>query len=248
MARRSGRGGGPRNRIGSLAGPRAILFLVMILLLALAAATRFAPIPLVRQGPQCTDLAPPIGGNNRSILAQSGDDPQSLDLNLWLSSTAVATDQALEINVTFSNDDAGPVILYLTDATPPITRLDNDAGLSFEIRRVGTDQVVSDGAAPRGAPQSYPPEQLHLLGSHTHCTQTYRYSVQQLSALGLQPGEYRIRAFYSNPSSGILPAPASGQPPTATPAYSDQGVWVGSTSSAEVLFSVVAPGAAAPVG
>jgi hypothetical protein len=248
MARRGGRGGGAQSRFAAFSGPRLLLSLVVILLLALAAASQFAPIPLVRQGPQCTDLAPPIGGNNRSVLAQSGGDPQNLDLDLWLTSAVVATDQTLEVHVTFNNSDNGPVILYLTDTTPPITRLDNDTGLSFEIRRVGTDQIVSDGAAPRPAPQSYPRDQLHLLGAGARCTQTYRYSVQQLSALGLQPGEYRIRAFYSNSSSGVLPPPESGLPPTATPAYSDQGVWVGSTSSEEVLFTVVAPGAAAPVG
>lgn len=245
MARRGGRGGAS-GRLGAVTGTRLLLFLVLILLVALSTLPRFAPI--MRQGPQCTDLAAPIGGNNRSVLALSGDDQQQLDLELRLASTVVATDQALEINLTFANDDSGPVILYLTDATPPITRLENDVGVSFEIRRVGTDQIVSDGAAPRTAPQSYPREQLHLLGSRARCTQTYRYSVQQLSGLGLEPGEYRIRAFYSNPSSGVLPAPESGLPPTATPAYSDQGVWVGSASSGEVLFSVVAPGAAAPVG
>lgn len=242
MARRNGRG--TRGWFGSFNTSRLLLFLVLAVLLGISTLPRFAPA--LRQGPQCTDLAAPIGGNNRSLLAQAGDDPQELGLELRLSSRIIATDQTLEVQLTFVNNDNGPVILYLTDATPPLTRLENDAGVSFEIRQVGTDQLVTDNAAPRGAPQSYPSDDLHLLGSHARCTQTYRYPVQQLSALGLQLGEYRIRAFYSNPSSGVLPAPASGQPPTATPAYSDQGVWVGNTSSEEVLFSVVPPGAAAP--
>jgi len=242
MARRSGRSAS--GRFPGFNRARLLLFLVLAVLIAVSTLPRFAPA--LRQGPQCTDLAAPIGGNNRSLLAQAGDDPQELNLELRLASRVVATDQTLEVQLTFANSDTGLVILYLTDATPPLTRLDNDAGVSFEIRRVGTDQLVTDNAGPRGAPQSYPHEQLHLLGSHARCTQTYRYPMQQLSGLGLQAGEYRIRAFYSNPSSGVLPPPPSGQAPTATPAYSDQGVWVGSTSSEEVLFSVVAPGAAPP--
>jgi len=242
MARRNGRG--TSSRFSALRSTRLLLVLLLLLLVVISTLPRFAPA--VRQGPQCTDLAAPIGGNNRSILAQTGGDPQELNLELRLASSVIATDQTLEIQLTFANNDTGPVILYLTDATPPLTRLENDAGVSFEIRRIGTDQLVTDNAAPRGAPQSYPREDLHLLGSRARCTQTYRYPVPQLSALGMQPGEYRIRAFYSNPSSGVLPPPASGQPPTATPAYSDQGVWVGSTSSGEVLFSVVTAGAAPP--
>lgn len=242
MARRDRRTA--RDRVGSFDRTRVALFLALAVLLALSFLPRFAPV--IRQGPQCTDLAAPIGGNNRSVLAQSGGDEQALGLELRLPNRIVASDQPLEINVTFANQDIGPVILYLTGTMPPLTRLQNDAGLSIEIRRVGTDQILSDNAAPRGAPQVYPSEDLHLLGSRARCTQVYSLSPQQLGAIGLTTGEYRIRAFYGNPSSGVLPLPASGQAPTATPAYSDQGVWVGQISSDEVLFSIVAPGAAPP--
>jgi len=240
MARRESRSA--RGRLVSFDTTRALIFLILLVLLGISLLPHFAPA--IRQGPQCTDLAAPIGGNNRSVLALSGGDEQALDLELRLPTRIISSDQPLEIDVTFANKDIGPVILYLTDTLPPLTRLENDTGLSLEIRRVGTDQILSDNSAARGAPQSYPREQLHLLGSRARCTQRYALSPQQLGAIGLTTGEYRIRAFYRNPSSGVLPLPASGEVPTATPAYSDQGVWVGQISSAEVLFSVVAPGAA----
>lgn len=242
MARRSSNS--MRDRIGFLDRTRFALVIGLMLLVGVTVLPRV--YPAAQLGPQCTNLAAPIGGNNRSVLAQSGGDPQALDLELRLPNRIVASDQPLELNVTFANQDIGPVILYLADTLPPLTRLQNDTGLSVEIRRVGTDQILSDNAAPRGAPQVYPSEDLHLLGSRARCTQVYSLSPQQLSAIGVTTGEYRIRAFYSNPSPGVLPLPASGQAPTATPAYSDQGVWVGQTSSDEVLFSIVAPGAAPP--
>lgn len=235
-----------RDRVGFLDRTRFALVIGLVLLVGVTVLPRV--YPAAQLGPQCTNLAAPIGGNNRSVLAQAGGDQQELGLELRLESRVITTEEPLIIHLTFANRDIGPVILYLTDATPPLTRLENDTGVSFEIRRVGTDQPLTDNAAPRGAPQSYPSDQLHLLGSRTRCTQTYRYTAQQLSAIGLQPGEYRIRAFYRNPSSGVLPPPASGQPPTATPAYTDQGVWVGQTSSGEVLFSVVTPGSLPPAG
>lgn len=136
MARRSGRSAS--GRFPGFNRARLLLFLVLAVLIAVSTLPRFAPA--LRQGPQCTDLAAPIGGNNRSLLAQAGDDPQELNLELRLASRVVATDQTLEVQLTFANSDTGPVILYLTDATPPLTRLDNDAGVSFEI---GASELTS---------------------------------------------------------------------------------------------------------
>src|SRR3990172_6103429 len=72
--------------------------------------------PAARQGIQCSDLAHPIGGNNRSVLAQDGNDQQSLDLELRLEKETISPGEALKVKVTFVNNDIGPVILYLDPA------------------------------------------------------------------------------------------------------------------------------------
>jgi hypothetical protein len=225
-----------------------------VTLVAAALLPYYSPrlIPALRRGPDCTDLPRPLGGNNRSILAQK-DSGTELDLDLSVDSTFIAVGEPLQVDVTFKNEHIGPLILYLTNREPVLSRVNpaNGApipGLTFEITRVSDNFTLIDqisGNANITQPAIFDYDRLHLLTARSHCTQTYTISGTKLQQIGLQPGDYRIRAYYRNDAAGILPTPAFGTP-TATPAYNDQGVWIGETGSGEARFSVLAPGQAPP--
>ncbi|MBN1202369.1 MAG: hypothetical protein JXJ20_10980 [Anaerolineae bacterium] len=216
----------------------------VILLLALVMPRVY---PAAKQGPTCSDLAPPIGGNNRSILAQTGSDRQSLDLNLSLENDTIRINEPLQVRLTFVNEDSGPVILYLNPLTPSLSRYEGSAGITFEITRIDTNVALVDPVAPPAPPTTFDPdEELHLLGARARCTETFEFSATKLQSIGLAQGEYRIRAFYRNNNPGD-PAPIRPANATATPAYFDQGVWTGDVSSEEVIFTVIQPGASTPV-
>jgi hypothetical protein len=192
----------------------------------------------------CTDLAAPLGGNNRSMLAQAGDNAQSLALELRIENDPVLPGEPLRVSVRFVNNDIGPVILYLDRQAPPLSSNANIIGLRLEIMDLNNRMALPESTAP-AAPDGWqtapiPSDQLHLLGSRARCHQTIPIDVSQL-----QPGDYRIRAYYFNNYTGKWQSnwTASDQP-SPTPAYSDQGVWTakGPISSAEVRFTIGAPG------
>lgn len=205
--------------------------------------------PAARQGPTCSDLAAPIGGNNRSVLAQAGNDQQSLDLDLSLDEDIISTNDSLNIKLTFINRDIGPVILFLTGQDPPLSRTAGAIGIEFEITPITSTIPLTD-TITQSTPQivAFRREVLHLLGSRSRCTQEYDISPTLLQQMGLIPGEYRIRAYYYNGDAGTQATPVFGA--TATPAYPNnlpdpgniQGVWTGEVASEEIRFSVVAPG------
>jgi hypothetical protein len=223
-------------------------------LVALLAAAFFPRVyPAAQRGPDCTDLAHPLGGNNRSILAQQGNFASALRLDVNLPKTQIQPGESLPVEVTFINEHYGPVILHFDRTDPILSRSDAFGnviqGVTFEITRISNNTALIDQTTPPTVPPSFDYEQLHLLGSRTRCTESFSLSGEKLSRIGLQPGEYRLRAFYRNTNPGTLPQTGpSGSPPTATPAYTDQGVWVGSASSSEVRFSVVLPGTPVPPG
>jgi len=204
--------------------------------------------PPARRGPQCSDLASPIGGNNRSILAQVGNDTQNLELNLSLESEVIRSNEPLRVNLTFVNNDIGPVILYLVPDQQATIGRDQNVGVDLEITQVGVAGVVNDITLPPVAASYINPRFLHLLGSRSRCTEQYEISPSLLGAGGgLPPGDYRIRAFYENNNTGAPPVNPD-TPPTATPAYpTSQGVWTGQVISEEVRFTVIAPGAPTPI-
>jgi len=236
-----------RRRFRNLHGPsRASVALGAALITLIAAAAFPYFYPDVRTRINCTDLASPIGGNNRSLLAQAGDDAQNLDLALHVP-PQITSDMSLEVKVTFLNKDIGPVILYFGGGVPPLTTDPNQVGLRLEITRLDGSALVNQGATapPAGWPSTWvDPVRLHLLGARSSCTETISYPLPQIAG-SLTPGDYRIRAFYANTNRGILQPPL-GSAPTATPAYTDQGIWTGRAASPEVRFSILSPGSLAP--
>ncbi len=192
----------------------------------------------------CTDLAAPLGGNNRSMLAQTGDNTQNLALELRIENDPVAPGEPLRVSVRFVNNDIGPVILYLDGQTPPISSSANIIGLSLAIKHLDDTTTALEAPAPvtpngwQTAP--IPSNQLHLLGSRARCHQTILIDVSQL-----QPGDYRIRAYYFNNYSGKWQSNFTARDqPSPTAAYVDQGVWTARNpiSSSEVRFTIRPPG------
>jgi hypothetical protein len=191
----------------------------------------------------CTDLAAPLGGNNRSMLAQAGDNTQNLALELSVENDPVPVGEPLRLSVRFVNNDIGPVILYLDRQTPPLTTDASVIGLRLEIRNLN-DSPVLEGTAPAlpdgWQTSSIPSTQLHLLGSRARCHEAILIDVSQL-----QPGDYRVRAYYFNNYSGKWQSNFTARDqPSPTAAYSDQGVWTARSpiSSSEVRFTIGSPG------
>jgi hypothetical protein len=239
--------GGFRQRISDFQIDRTILAIIA------AGATLFGAIlfprlyPAAQRGPSCTELASPIGGNNRSLLAQVEDGQPGLSLDLALDSTTVRQSAPLRVRVTFVNGNIGPVILYLTGQLPPLIDDANAIGLRFVLTRLdgtpisyGTPTDVLPGTPPTWVD----PIDLHLIGSRDRCSQQYEYN---LDPGVLVPGDYRIRAFYRNENIGTQRPVGQFDPtPTATPAYFNQGIWTGAISSQEVRFTIEVPGAPTP--
>lgn len=201
--------------------------------------------PAAQHGIQCSDLSSPIGGNNRSVLAQAGGDQQNLDLELILESDEVQPGGNLSVRVTFINKDIGPIILYLPRNSllepyqPP-----SGPGVVFQSTLIGSGALLEDPFLAPVAGTYINPEELHLLGSRARCSEEFVLSANTINPAGLTPGsEYRLRAYYRNNNVGGQRPQVEGLlAPTATPAYFDQGVWVGLVSSDEKIFSVSIPG------
>lgn len=193
-----------------------------------------------RDGPSCTDLAAPLGGNQRSLLAYSRNDKVHLGLELDLpDSTIPLSSPYLDVELVFVNKDIGPAILYMSRSQPLLTRDNATMGVNFEITSVLSTDPLGDGVTPpETASTIFSSEQLHLLGSRARCSQEYTLDLTRVFP-ALQPGEYRIRAIYRNDYPGT---PQHAPNATATPAFpNSQGVWTGEITSEERRFTV-APG------
>ncbi|HEX3053513.1 MAG TPA: hypothetical protein VHP83_22835 [Aggregatilineaceae bacterium] len=232
------------NRTNLMIGVALIILLVVLVVPRV--------YPAARQGITCTDLASPLGGNNRSVLALAGDDEQHLALEVRLEKDPLTLNEQLVAYVTFVNNDVGPIILHFNTSLPPIiVRSDNlvngalaipvnstQPGIAFEFRRENAAWDSPDMTLVPSPNTTLNYEDLHLLGSRSRCTMKYVIDPATITN-ALPAGTYRIRAFYRNVNQGVLPAPAAGAPTaTATAAYTDQGVWTGLTKSEEVLFTV----------
>jgi hypothetical protein len=200
-------------------------------------------LPAARNGPQCIDLAAPLGGNNRSVLAYINDQSHALDMILALDSPTIVVGESLAVRVTFANGSSGPMILHLNRESPILTANAGVQGVTFEITRVGPESAVPDQPRDYQPPSTFTDSAtLHLLGSRARCNQEYVISGPDLAALGIQAGEYRIRAIYRNTASGV-PIQRTDATATPFPEYvTSQGVWTGDAESNEIRFTIVNPG------
>jgi hypothetical protein len=239
---RSRRNWGIRDRIDTVNRTNVAIAIAGVILATVVILPRV--YPAAKRGITCTDLASPLGGNNRSVLAQSGNDPQGLDLDLVLENEIIGAGEPLRATVTFVNKDIGPVILYLPERSPVTSR---DNVFVIQLRRLDNSPLLNEPTDPL-VPATFERD-LHLLGSRSRCSLQIEISAAELSSLGLIPGsEYRIEAMYRNYQVGVPTPPPPGNPTaTATMAYpNSQGVWTGEASSDEVRFSISQSAAAPP--
>lgn len=219
---------------------------VLMALAAIIIAAAFPRVyPVAQRGIECSDLAAPIGGNNRAIGSQPND-PGAISIKLEVVDSTITFGEGLNVRVTLVNDDNGPVILYVPERPPVLKRLDANntpiPGITFEITRLdGSALIDQTTTAPITLP--FPFEDLHLLGSRSRCTERFELNLTQLQQAGLTSGDYRIQAFYYNGTPGgpyqYNPREAPPITPTPYPGYANsQNVWVGEASSGEVRFSV----------
>ena len=153
--------GGARQRL-SLSRRGLAVVLAGAALLAAAIFPRY--YPAVRTGPRCSELAPPLGGNNRSVLAFNSDQRGALDLELVLDKESFRSGEAVTLRLTFINEDQGPIILHLNRDEPIITANPAVAGVTFEITRVGGGAPIADQGRTYQSPTTFNNrDTLHLL-------------------------------------------------------------------------------------
>jgi hypothetical protein len=232
-----------RERFNTVNSTMLLVTVAGLILLAVIALPRVYPAG--QRGIQCTDLAAPIGGNNRSALSYAGGDAQSLGLEVKVDDP-VSASQTMDVTVTFINEDIGPVILYLPGIDPLLTNDANSTGLNVEFTRAADGALLNDPSGAR-LPQIYAFDRsdLHLLGSRARCSVTVSISPQRMAEIGLGAGsDYRVRAIYRNNDAGTQATAVPNA--TATPAIPNgqfppapiQGVWTGEVSSNEERFTV----------
>ena len=92
-----------RQRFDALNRTNFFVFLAGLILLAVIVVPRV--VPQGQRGPACTDLAAPIGGNNRSALSYTDTDGQRLGLQVEVTDP-VSAGQGMNVIVTFINGSA----------------------------------------------------------------------------------------------------------------------------------------------
>lgn len=173
-------------------------------------------------GLRCRSLAPPNGGYSRSMLASvERDGPQDLRLDVALTHGSQITGTPLNVTVIFRNEDRGPVILFL----PEYEFLEaggspNSPNIVIEITQISTRQTFyfsAPFAVIPAAGTAFRDRELHLIRSERRCAVEVEINPQ------LPPGDYTVRAFYSNTNAGaLINNPNEG---VFDPALFNQGVW-----------------------
>lgn len=188
---------------------------------------------------RCSNLAPPQGGYQRSMLAVTGEGVPDLKVDVGISQRELSQGDELRVDVIFSNNDNGPVILFIPENDILVANSGANVGITVEFLNIITGQTLTYGIPATAIPNeaSFRDTQLHLLRAHNRCSQSYELDVP------LNIGEYTVRAIYANTRAGLIePRPNE----TIDPGITDQGVWSSSTPiESETLRLSVNPPATA---
>jgi|GEM_PF-4523984 len=236
-----------RNLIGFITSLDNIFLLLATLGMLIALAVIVFPLVLPQFAPfleprvDCVGLAPPTGSGARSMLAVT-DDFQDLQLDLRLTDTTIEPGQPIEVEVIFSNDDRGPIILFM----PEITDLVQGSTVGLGIRIIIEDLNNPGAQLIYGIPNrdygtTFDDADIHLLRARNQCEQGY-----ELSDANLPQGVYSIQAVYFNNRTGqLIQQPNRTVPPGVT----TQGVWTATQQllSPSIRFEVLPPATLTPI-
>ncbi len=198
-------------------------------------------VPLYPDRPSCNELPAPHGGNQRSLLAYESDSNGALSLELT-ADDRFQVGSSVTVTVTFKNEHKAPIILHFpTNPEFLITNIPTSQGVNF-ILTVNDNPIAQPGASYQ-PPASFDMTTLHLLGPRSTCQQEFTLPWATLQSIGVNVGNYRIRARYGNTNPGSNP---TGFPDpvvaTAIPEYTlTQGVWTGAATSNEISFEIYVP-------
>ena len=219
---------------------RVISFAFLVLFIIIILPTLAPRIPAIANGPTCSSLFSPVGdGTQQSLMARSAD-PSAVKLRLDALSTAIGA-AGLTLQVHFSNESGGPVILAIVPNEAVFRFTNGEQGLMFAIQSVQGQGLgePTTSRAPAPIRAQFTPDQLHVLPERQTCTQNVLITSDRLAAAGLTPGgQYQIKAIYRNTVRGTLPTTGGGLTPT--PMFPDQGVWV--TTQAGIQSNTIAVG------
>jgi hypothetical protein len=208
-------------------------------------------IPIYPDRPSCSELPAPLGGNQRSLLDYLSNPNDPVELELALSKQTFTVGEPIEVILTVKNNDKASIVLHLPTPNVPAflgyvladIDLTPAQGVVFEITNVANGNTFAQPGGDYQPPPSYNAAQMHLLGPRTNCRETYDLDWNNLAAIGMAVGEYRIRAMYRNTQPGSNPSFPDRAEATPIPEYTTtQGVWTTSptgVTSNEVRFAVV---------
>lgn len=187
---------------------------------------------------RCSNLAAPQGGYQRSLLSLAGNPGEVPDLKIdvAINQATLAQGDALEVRVIFTNNDAGPVVVFIPENNLLVANSPAQAGIRLEFLNIVSGQTLTYAIPTTAVPNAptFRDTQIHLLRSHNQCSEVYELDVP----LGI--GEYSLRAFYANNNPGQLIVEANATP---DPGITNQGVWASPDpiESESLRLSVVPP-------
>jgi hypothetical protein len=167
--------------------------------------------------------------NHQSLLGRSAENP----LVLSISTSGIPTDPAasLLIQITVINNSVGSVP-FIYNPNEVIIGDNNSSGLGI----VFTPNTSLATTANRQDTQSYPENEIRILGPRQRCVHTIDIAGGNVQIdPQLRSGNTQVYAFYRGASRGAIPPPVAAEP---TPIYPDQGLPTGVVRSDSVLIPI----------
>jgi hypothetical protein len=213
----------------------AIVALVLLVIFALP----YFNFPWQSSGANCLDLASPrVNGTNQSLLA-SQVDPSLLHLELVPGTISINPGDPLQMQVRFINESVAPFTLFLTPDQGIFRYTQQESGLLFSVQTNGVTLGEPTSVRPLSVgPQTYGPDQLHILPPRQRCTFFVTITADRLRSANVTSGQFQITAVYRNQYKGAIPAVGQLTP---TPVFPDLGVWTGQTQSNDIVVNIGVP-------